>query len=103
MVSLGDAAATAALIVAKQPPVPPGFTHRVAANRRFPVPRMHPNITAAAKTGLEKRCSILCIFVSPFQVSKVMMRPRRDGVTVDIKRGELEAKSQPNASEIKKE
>src|SRR6516162_1529828 len=31
IVSLGDAAATAAPIVAKQPFEPPGFTHKVAA------------------------------------------------------------------------
>jgi hypothetical protein len=32
MVSLGDAAETAALILEKQPAVPPGLTHNVVAN-----------------------------------------------------------------------
>src|SRR3954452_16229950 len=50
MVSLIDAAATAALIRAKHPPVPPGLTHLVAPNASPDVPKKH-----AMNTRLDRR------------------------------------------------
>jgi hypothetical protein len=38
-VSLLEAAATAALMLAKHPPVPPGLTHPVPASVRLDVPK----------------------------------------------------------------
>jgi len=51
----GDAAATAALLDEKQPPVPPGFTHRVAANKGLPMTGIDPKIRAATKIGVGQR------------------------------------------------
>jgi hypothetical protein len=52
MVSPGDAAATAALIVDWQPDVPLGFTHRLAAEAVPAAPKQKSSVSPAGKISL---------------------------------------------------
>src|SRR6516162_9547571 len=72
IVSLGDAAATAAPIVAKQPFEPPGFTHKVAATAVWAIPasRDAPNAISVRR----RKWFSFMMFSSVFSVSTELDR-----------------------------
>jgi hypothetical protein len=69
MVSLARATETALRIFEKHPPVPPGFTHKVAASNGFHIPAISAAQSAIGDTTERKFLHMMILLVILFSVA----------------------------------